>query len=199
MRQRFGAARRAVGRRLSREGGFTFPELTVAILVTGIIAAAGVTFVVVSTHQWGDQQGRVSATDKARNALIQMTSELRDATSVKLVNARTVDASVWNADGTVTNVRFACATTTCTRTIVSTGSQETLVTDVSNADNFAKVFGSDVTGTTSRNGALQIKLELEIDNETSTSGPENPMSLVATVKPRNCVASPATGVLNPTC
>ncbi len=186
------------------ERGFTFPELTVAILVTGIIVSAGFTFVVISVHQWGNQQGRVTATDKARNALNSMTSELRDATSVKLVNARTVDASVWNANGTVTSVRYACGAAPaggqrCTRTVVATGASQTIVDDLTNANNFAKISGSDLAGTTSRNGALQIDFEIQVKDNTNASDPANPVSLVATVKPRNCVATAATGVLNPTC
>jgi Tfp pilus assembly protein PilW len=192
---------RAVRRRFACEGGFSFPELSVAMVVTIIVAAAGLAFIGVSIHQWGNQEGRTSATDDARNALNSMATELRDAASVKLVNATTVDASVWNANGTTSNVRFACSVTTgvCTRTLLSSGASKTIVDDVENANNFAKVLGSDVTGTTSQNGALQIRLDVAIKDGTNASDPERPLSLVATVKPRNCVAAPAAGVLNPTC
>ncbi|MDX6588133.1 MAG: hypothetical protein QOI31_2606 [Solirubrobacterales bacterium] len=203
MKSKLRAARVAVGRRLVPEGGFTFPELSVAMLVTGIVVASGLTFVVVSVHQWGNQEGRVDATDDARNALNSMALELRDAASVKLVNASTVDASLWNSNGTTSTVRFACAvsggTRRCTRTVIATGATETLVDDVTNSDNFAKVLGSDVAGTSSANGALQIKVEAEVEDTTSDGDPQDPLSLLETVKPRNCVASPATGVLNPPC
>jgi prepilin-type N-terminal cleavage/methylation domain-containing protein len=77
-----------VGKRLRDEAGFSLPELMVAIFVGGILFAAGLVFVVVTSRQSAAQQDRVSQTDDARNALSAMTSELRDATSVQLVNER---------------------------------------------------------------------------------------------------------------
>ncbi len=203
MKSKLRAARAAAGRRIRDEGGFTVPELSVAAVVSSIVAAAGLAFVVVSIHQWGNQEGRVSATDDARNALNSMAVELRDAPSVTLVNAATVDASLWNADGTTTNVRFACTdgggTRSCTRTVIGSGETETVVDDVTNTDNFAEVAGSDLTGTTSQNGALQIRVDVEIKDQTSGADAEKPLSLVSTVKPRNCVSAPGPGVLNPSC
>ena len=196
----------ALGRveQMRSEGGFSLPELSVAIMVSGVIVAAGLTFIVVSAHQWGNQEGRVTATDKARNALIVMTSELRDATEVTLVDARTVEATIWNPDGTVTDVRFACSgsgggLSECTRTVIATGAEETLVVDVTNSDNFSKVLGSDLSGTGSSNGALKVTLDVLIDDPTTEYDPGNPVALTATVKPRNCVGEAAAGVLNPTC
>lgn len=172
-----------------------------AIIILAVLAAAAMTFIVVSSRQYAGQQDRVQATDDARNALLNMTSELRDATSVKLVDARTVDATVRNADGTLSDVRFACATvgggvSECTRTDVTSGASELLISDVENDDNFSSVSGSDLTGTSSMNGALLIDLDVELSD---VSSPEHPFNLVATVKPRNCVTAPAAGVLNPAC
>ncbi len=114
-----------------------------------------------------------------------------------------MEASVWNADGSVSNIRFGCAVAegsgSCTRTDISSGASETLVEGVTNGEAFAKVLGSDLTGTTSENGALEIRLDVEIRDTTSDADPDRPLSLLATVKPRNCVASPAVGVLNPPC
>lgn len=203
MRKKIAVAIRATRRRLACEGGFTFPELSVAMLATGIVVAAGMTFVVVSVHQWGGQEGRVTATDKARNALESISLELRDAASVKLVNATTVDATVWNSNGTTSNIRFACAPSgdarACTRTDLTSGARTTIVDGVTNTDNFTKVVGSDVTGTSSQNGTLQIKVDAKIEDTTSDADPVDPLSLLTTVKPRNCVTSPATGVLNAPC
>jgi Tfp pilus assembly protein PilW len=203
MRTRLAVAGMAIRRRVAHEGGFAFPELSVAMLVTGIVVASGLAFVVVSVHQWGGQEGRVAATDSARNALNAISLELRDAASVTLVNATTVDALLYSSNGSTSNVRFACEiegeTGTCTRTDLSSGETTTVVDGVTNPDNFTRVLGSDVAGTSSENGTLQIKLDVRIEDTTSESDPDDPLSLLATVKPRNCVAAPAAGVLNPPC
>lgn len=180
------------------ERGFTLPELSVGLTVTLVIAAAAMAFIAVTTRQYEDQGGRVEATDDARNALRGMAGEIRDATLVTLVNARTVDATVWTAAGTLQNVRYACASvpggmSSCTRTVVGSGQPRTIVSDVTNVNNFDKVLGSDLTGTTSEGGALRMRVDVDIPEAS------NPLSLESTVKPRNCVASPGTGVLNPRC
>jgi prepilin-type N-terminal cleavage/methylation domain-containing protein len=195
--------RTALRNRYLRQGGFAVPELAVAIAVSGIIAAAALTFVVVSSRQYEGQQDRVYATDKARNALMEMTSELRDAPHVQFVDARTVDATVRNADGSTSEVRFSCSPSgdvtglhRCSRIDLETGEERLIASGVANQDNFSTVGGSDLAGTASLGGALRIDLDIDLSDVTR---PENPINLVATVKPRNCVTGAATGVLNPTC
>lgn len=193
--------RPVVSRSLKADRGFTMVELMVGILVGGIIAAAGFTFVVVTSRQYESQQDRVYATDDARNAQLKMVTELRDATSVRLVDQRTVDATVRATDGSLEDIRFTCAATTnglseCTRTLAGSTDAKLLVTGVLNEDNFSIVSGSDLTGTSSLNGALRIDFDMKLSGVTN---PQNPINIVSTVKPRNCVASPAPGVLNPTC
>lgn len=195
------AAPKAAGGRLRSERGFTVPELAMTIIILAVLAAAAMTFVVTSSNQYAGQQDRVQATDDARNALARMTSELRDATSVQLVDSRTVDATVRNADGSLTNIRFSCALadgdlSECSRTDIAANSTEVLIDRVKNVENFSSVLGSDRTGTTSLNGALRIELDVELSD---VSNAEHPFNLVATVKPRNCIPAPATGVLNPPC
>lgn len=191
------SARALLGRTIRDERGFTLPELAVGIAVTLIIAAAGMTFIVLAGHQLSNQGERVSATDDARNALLAMTSEIRDATLVTIVDARTVDATVWTQSGAVENVRFSCepdgATSRCTRTNTGTGDIRELVSGVTNDENFAAVAGSDIGATASQGGALEIDLDIALEEA------QNPLRLISTVKPRNCVGSPGSGVVNSPC
>ena len=178
--------------RIGHEGGYTLPELTVAATVTLIVAVAVMGFIVVSARQYSGQEHRVTRTDDARNALMRITDELRDAGAVTVVDARTVRAEVRGADGSFHQVTFTCDTATggtaiCTRT--DADGEEQLVTGVVNDQNFQLVPGSDITGTGSQGGAIRVRLELDLDDAV------NPIVLSSAVKPRNCSSTP--GVVNP--
>src|SRR5687768_4456790 len=140
------------------EGGFTLPELSVAIIVMLIVVAAVLAFILVAIRQYSGQEERVTQTDQARNAMLRITSELRDAGAVTQVDARTVQAEVRQTDGSYHQVTFACqgpaAASSCSRTDAVTGEEELLVEDVVNANNFALVPGSKLAGTGSEGGAL---------------------------------------------
>lgn len=179
----------------AREHGFTLPELSVAILVLGIVSTAILTFVVVSAGQFRNQDERVSATDEARTALLTMTSEIRDAGSVRLVDARTLQAEVRQANNTTHLVTYSCVTgtsglSTCSRTDPAANTQHVLADDVTNTNNFAVIAGSPTAG--SQGGAVQIRLALDLDDAA------NPLVLTAAATPRNCAAAGA-GVVNPPC
>jgi prepilin-type N-terminal cleavage/methylation domain-containing protein len=187
--------RRAAMRKfkLRDEGGFTLPELSVAVIVMLIVGAAVMTFIVVAARQYSGQEDRVTHTDEARNALQRITGELRDAGAVSYIDARTVQAEVRQADGTYHQVTFACEgaapTGTCSRSDAVTGGEELLVEGVVNSNNFAHVTGSTLAGTGSDGGAIAVVLELDLEDA------ENPVTLSSAVRPRNC--SNTAGVINP--
>jgi Tfp pilus assembly protein PilW len=179
---------------MRHEGGFTLPELAVATTVTLIIGVAVLSFIVLSARQYTGQEDRVTTTDEARNALLRITNELRDAGAVTWVDQGTVQAEARASDGTFHQVTYSCdtgtgGTSTCTRTDATTSDEELLVEGVVNANNFRLIAGSDLTGTTSEGGAVEIRLELDLDDT------DNPIVLSSAVRPRNC--STTAGVINP--
>lgn len=179
---------------LREQGGFTLPELAVGTTVMLIIAVAVLTFIVVSARQYSGQEDRVTATDDARNALLRITGELRDAGGVTFVDERTLQAEARESDGSLHRVTYACSGSatdagSCTRTDATTGEQELLVEEVVNETNFSLVAGSDLVGTGSAGGAVLVRLELDLDEA------ENPIVLSSAVRPRNCSAQ--AGVINP--
>jgi Tfp pilus assembly protein PilW len=187
---------------LRREDGYTLVELPIGFTVSLIIAVAVMAFILVSARQWLGQEERVVTVDEARNALQQMTHELRDASGtaggVMVVDQRTVDAHVLRSDTGSDLIRYRCApdgaTATCTRTNLTTGgAAEPLAEGVVNTDNFTIVPGSTVTGVPSEGGAVLIRLELDLARA------ENPIGLESAVKPRNCVNNPGVGVVSPPC
>ncbi len=178
----------------TRQGGFTLPELAVTTTVMLIIGVAVLSFIVVSARQYTGQEDRVTTTDEARNALLRITNELRDAGAVTFVDQGTVQAEARASDGTFHQVTYSCGTgtggtETCTRTDATTGDEELLVEGVVNANNFRLIAGSDLTGTSSEGGAVEVRLELDLDDA------ENPIVLSSAVRPRNC--STTAGVVNP--
>jgi prepilin-type N-terminal cleavage/methylation domain-containing protein len=174
------------------EGGFTLHELSVGVAVMLIIAAAVMAFIVIAARQYSNQEERVTQTDQARNAMMRITSELRDAGAVTHVNDRTVQAEVRQADGSYHQVTYGCEggpTSACTRADAVTGDEELLVEDVVNSNNFPLVAGSTLEGTGSKGGAIAVILELDLDDA------DTPITLSSAVRPRNC--SSAAGVINP--
>jgi Tfp pilus assembly protein PilW len=165
----------------------------VAIIVMLIVVAAIMTFIALAARQYSGQEERVTQTDQARNALMTITSELRDAGAVIHTDDRTVQAEVRQADGTYHQVTYACetagATSTCTRTDAVTAEEELLIEGVVNTNNFALVAGSTLAGTGSGGGAIAVILELDLEDA------ENPVTLSSAVRPRNC--SSTAGVINP--
>lgn len=187
---------------LRREDGYTLVELPVGFTVSLIVAVAVMAFILVSARQWLGQEERIVSIDEARNALQQMTHELRDASGtaggVTVVDSRTVDAHVLRADTGSDLIRFRCApdgpTATCTRTNLTAGGPAAPLADgVVNTDNFEILPGSTVGGVPSEGGAVLIRLELDLQRA------ENPVVLESAVKPRNCVTNPAVGVVSPPC
>lgn len=185
--------RRAAARlkRLREEDGLTLPELAVTAILLAIIAVAVMTFIVVSARQYGNQEDRVTTTDEARNALMRISSDLRDAGAVSVAGG-VVTAEVRQADGSLVPTTYSCAPdggglATCSAT-TATGSEQ-LVSGVVNTDNFVAILGSDVDPTATQGGAVAIRLELQLDDAA------NPFVLATAVKPRNC--SEAAGVVNP--
>ena len=63
--------------RLRREDGFTIPELLITISMSMIIALAGFGLLDTSIRRTGETQRRVEATQRGRQALDQMTRQLR--------------------------------------------------------------------------------------------------------------------------
>ncbi len=176
-------------RKPGHEGGFTLPELAVATMVMLIIGAAVLTFIVISARQYTGQEDRVTTTDDARNALLLITNELRDAGAVTFVDSQTVQAEVRATDGTFHQVTFACEGSSCSRTDATTEEESVLVEGVENEEAFALIAGSDVADATSEGGAVQVRLELPVDEA------DNPIVLSSAVRPRNCSAT--AGVINP--
>ena len=174
------------------EGGFTLHELSVAAAVMLIIAAAVMTFIVVAIRQYSNQEERVTQTDQARNAMMRITGELRDAGAVVHLNDRTVQAEVRQTDGSYHQVTYSCeggSVSACTRADAVTGEEELLVEDVVNSNNFALVRGSTLDGTGTKGGAIAVILELDLADA------DNPVTLSSAVRPRNC--SSAEGTINP--
>ncbi|MGH2952059.1 MAG: PulJ/GspJ family protein [Solirubrobacterales bacterium] len=185
-------------RGLRREDGYTLVELPIGFGVALVIAVAVMAFILISARQFQGQEERISTLDETRNALQQMTHELRDASLVTVVDARTVDAQVRRASSGFDQVRYQCApdgpASTCTRANITAGGGAAPVAEgVVNTDNFAILAGSGLSGTGSEGGAVAIKLQLDLERA------ENPIVLESAVKPRNCVANPGIGVVNPPC
>ena len=98
MGRRSNLRERAAVQRLRRartdESGFTFPELAVASTVMLIIAVAIMALLLVSIRQNDNQADRVTSLDSARNALLQMTNEVREAAGLNSVSPQVLDVLV---------------------------------------------------------------------------------------------------------
>ncbi len=178
---------------LAAEGGFTLTELLVVAGVLAIVAIAIMTFILVSARTFGSQEDRVTRTDDARNALLRISSELRDAGTVTITGG-VVTAQVRQADGSVTPTSYSCTTgggglSSCSATTAA--GSTLLVENVVNSDVFAAIAGSD-SGASSLGGGIQIRMALDLEESS------NPIVLTTAVKPRNCAAF-GTGVVNPPC
>ncbi len=171
------------------------PELTVGVVVAGIIAVAVMAFILISTRQWQTQEERVSTTDAARNGLHAMVAELRDAQAVTYVSSQRVDATVRTPTGGAEAVSYQCVggtpTGSCSRITLSSGASRLLVEGVTEPNVFARVSASDVAGVDVADRTLSLSLSLDQERA------QNPIVLASSVTPRNCSETP--GVMNPPC
>jgi prepilin-type N-terminal cleavage/methylation domain-containing protein len=141
-----------VRERLGSQRGFTIPELTVAALISLIIAAAGMTLVITMVRSQPAVSERAGQVQQGRTMLEVLTRELRQGESVlspttsglsviTYVNSATCGGA-HATTSILCRVTYGCGSTSCTRTERNpdgsgTGSAETVVRGITGPNVFS--------------------------------------------------------------
>lgn len=148
---------------LRGERGTSVAELLVTAAISLIIVAAAGTTLALAVGAWNKQSKRTDAFDQARQAFLDMTRELRQASEVRRLSGQMLEAKVAVGEGanrTLHTIRYDCSrpgrrsgTRTCVRQDVTASTTRNVWVDVRNTEVFTQAQGS-----------RHIRIRIEQDN-----------------------------------
>ena len=197
----------------SEEAGFGLPEMLVASMITLIIAVAAMALMLTSFRQSDNQSDRIVALDNARNGMLKMVAEIRNASALESINQQVLDILVHFPEDTANPyhwIRYKCVGNdqgnsqglggTCSRQdkdlhgpdCASSGTGPgctVIIRDVVKygVDPFAQPCENDDGTTTTEKNFCKKSRTVQLSIFVDVEGAENPIELRSAATIRNCL------------
>lgn len=166
---------------LRAERGSSLTELLVTAAISLLVIAAAGTTLALAVGAWNGQSKRTDAFDQARQAFLDMTRELRQATEITRLSGQVLEAKLAVGEGQdapLHVIRWDCSragrrsgTRTCVRQDVTANTTRNVWVDVRNTDVFTQAADS-----------RHIRIRIEQDNASGGA----PFVLEGGVTARSC-------------